>query len=155
MKKLKIYKNDVVYFDMDGVLVELGNSKEEWEAVKKKPEFFLNKKPLKGANEVFRLFSNHCNTYLLSTPVWSNPECWKEKRLWVEKHLGEFASKKLILTHNKGLNDGKLLIDDSLKHGVSEFKGIHFHFGSPKYPTWNEVINSVEFINSLAPNAKI
>lgn len=82
--------------------------------------------------------------YFLSTPQWSNPDCWKEKRLWVEQHFGELMFKRLILTHNKGLLKGEYLIDDRIQNGVNEFGGEHIHFGSDKFPTWTEVVTYLE-----------
>lgn len=144
-KKIEIRKTDVVYIDMDGVLVQSNESPEEWQSNKLKKEFFLNKKPIDLAIESFQFLNQHCDVYILSTPVWDNVHCWTEKRIWVEKHLGIESWKKLILSHNKGLNFGKLLIDDSTEHGVLEFTGEHIHFGSTKYPTWKEVINNLTF----------
>ena len=78
--------------------------------------------------------------YFLSTAPWSNVHSWSEKRIWVEKHFGEHAFKKLILSHNKGLLRGDFLIDDRTLNGVSEFKGEHIHFGTPEYPNWDAVL---------------
>ncbi len=154
MESVKILEKDIVYFDMDGVLVELGNKPEEWNTCKNEKGYFLKQKPINGAIQAFHTLANHCEVYILSTPVWSNPDCWKEKRIWVEKHLGEKAKKRLILTHNKSLNRGKILIDDSLNHGVSEFSGIHIHFGTPQFSTWDEIMKKLELVHSHCDNRK-
>ena len=60
--KILVRQNDIVYVDMDGVLVESRESKEEWEVGRLKQEFFLNKEPVFGAVEAFRLLSSKCNT---------------------------------------------------------------------------------------------
>jgi len=143
--KIEIRKTDDVYIDMDGVLVQSNESPEEWRENRIKKGFFLNKKPVENAVASFQFLNQQCNVYILSTPVWDNIHCWTEKRIWVEKHLGHEVRKKLILSHNKGLNVGKLLIDDSTEHGVKSFSGIHIHFGSENYPTWKEVINGLIF----------
>ena len=67
--------------------------------------------------------------HILSTPPWSNPEAWSEKRRWVETFLGKSAHKKLILCHNKGIVKGDFLIDDRIANGVADFEGEHIHFG--------------------------
>ena len=76
----------------------------------------------------------------MSAPSWRNPSSYSDKRLWVEEHLGEFANKRLILTHNKGLFQGRALIDDRLTYGVESFQGEHIHFGSENFPDWSSVL---------------
>lgn len=142
--KIELLKTDIVYIDMDGVLVQKDEVNFKEERLKK--DFFLDKNPIINAVESFQFLAQHCEVYILSTPVWDNEFCWTEKRLWVDKHLGIMARKKLILTHNKALNEGKLLIDDSLDHGVQDFKGTHFHFGNSNFPDWASVLNQITFI---------
>lgn len=129
----------ILLIDMDGVLVELGNGLFEENKIKK--GFFINQKPVKGAQEAFQKLSLVYKCYIVSTPVWSNPECWKEKRLWVEKYLGKQAEKRLVLTHHKNLIRGDYLIDDSFTHGVDKFKGEHIHFGSKKFDSWKKILD--------------
>lgn len=147
MKKIEIKKNDIIYIDMDGVLVKNNTVATEWKKERIREGYFLEKEPMHLAIKYFHFLSQRCNVYILSTPVWDNIHCWTEKRIWVEKHLGESAKKKLILTHNKGLNVGKVLIDDSKEHGVSKFSGIHIHFGNESFPSWKEVVESFVFTN--------
>lgn len=37
--------------------------------------------PIEGAVEAFKQLSKNYKCHIVSTPVWGNPECWKEKRL--------------------------------------------------------------------------
>jgi 5'-nucleotidase len=143
---IEIKRNDVIYIDMDGVLVQSGESDHDWKSNKYSQYFFIDKPPIAMAQEAFHFLSQRCEVYILSTPVWGNVYCWSEKRIWVEKYLGEPAKKRLILTHNKGLNKGKILIDDSLKNGANQFEGLHIHFGTVQFPTWREVLDSLVFI---------
>lgn len=129
----------IVLIDMDGVLVELGD--EVFKDFKNKKGYFINKKPIKGAVEAFKKLSQYYDCYIVTTPVWSNPDCWKEKRLWVEKYLGKCATKKLTLTHNKNLIKGDYIIDDTTNHGVDKFDGEHILYGGSKYKTWDIVLN--------------
>jgi 5'-nucleotidase len=133
-----IEQKPILLFDMDGVLVEIGT--EDFQTHKNKQGFFLNKPPIAGAIESFKLLSSYFNCQIVSTPVWSNVHCWSEKRIWVGQHLGEHATKRLTLTHNKQLFIGDYLIDDMFRHGVDEFTGEHIHFGSEKFPDWNIVV---------------
>ena len=72
--------------------------------------------------------------------MWSNPDSWRGKRIWVEKFLGKYAKKKLILSHNKGLLKGKYLIDDRVANGVLDFEGEHIQFGQKKFSNWSKVL---------------
>ena len=144
--KINVSKKDVIYIDMDGVLVQSNETKEEWYQNRLIAGFFLKKIPQNLAVDSFKFLVSKCEVYILSTPVWNNPQCWIEKRLWVQKYLGETARKKLILTHNKSLNKGLVLIDDNLQHGAESFDGHLIHFGSKDYPSWKEVLDRLQFI---------
>jgi 5'(3')-deoxyribonucleotidase len=102
---------------------------------------FMDAEPIEGAVEAFKQLSKLYNVYILSTAPWSNPESWMIKRLWVEKHLGNEAFKRLILTHHKELMIGSYLIDDRTNNGAGEFKGEHIMFGNSRFPNWNTVLN--------------
>jgi 5'(3')-deoxyribonucleotidase len=138
----------IVYIDMDGVLADFDIKKDELTTegfklheIFKHPEAFKDLKPIDGAVEAWNALQNHFETYILSTPPWSNPLAWAQKRDWVEKYLGKTAKKKLILTHNKGLMIGSYLIDDRIANGVADFKGKHIHFGQDPFFTWEDVVH--------------
>lgn len=106
------------------------------------PGVFSKMKPLDGAIESFELLANQYDVYILSTAPWNNPSAWTDKLLWVKKHLGPKAYKRLILTHHKNLNKGKYLIDDRDKNGTAKFDGKHLHFGEgKKFPDWGSIVN--------------
>jgi len=96
--------------------------------------------PLPGAVESFEYLSGIYDTYILSTSPWENPSAWSDKLLWVKKHLGRSAYKRLILSHHKNLNAGHYLVDDRTKNGVDRFIGEHIHFGSDLFPNWEAVV---------------
>lgn len=134
-------KKKILYVDLDGVLADYESAKQgTTEEERKQKGFFENLLPLEGAIDAFKKLSEKYETYFLSTAPWTNIHAPSEKRIWVEKHLGEYAFKKLILTHNKGLLKGDFLIDDRTLNGVEEFEGEHIHFGSEKFKTWNDVL---------------
>jgi len=140
----------IIYIDMDGVLVNYQEHLDEMLAkgmnqfqIYKMKGVFENLKPMPGAISAFNSLALYFDVYILSTPMWSNPDSWAGKRIWVEKNLGENAKKKLILSHNKGLVKGKYLIDDREANGVLDFEGEHIKFGSETYPDWNEVLNYI------------
>jgi 5'-nucleotidase len=132
----------ILYFDLDGVLADY-EAKPSYKNNSNIPEkgFFLSLEPILGGVEAFKKLSDHYDCFFLTTAPWSNTHALSEKRIWVEKHLGDLAFKKLITTHRKDLLRGDYLIDDRTVNGVSEFEGEHIHFGSDKFPNWESVLN--------------
>jgi radical S-adenosyl methionine domain-containing protein 2 len=144
--KIKV-KKKILLIDMDGVLAESNDI--EFQNNKHNKYYFLNKKPITGAVESFKILSKHYECHIVSTPVWKNPHCWSEKRIWVRQFLGKLAFKRLTLTHNKQLVRGDIIIDDTNDHGICEFGGEHIHFGTEKFPDWKTV---VDFLLNKAKN---
>ena len=105
------------------------------------PGIFGLMDPVDGAIEAYHKLNEVYDCYILSTAPWNNPSAWIDKLHWVQKHLGEVAHKRLILTHNKNLNKGDYLIDDRTKNGAGEFEGEHIHFLTERFPDWNSVLN--------------
>ena len=65
------------------------------------------------------------------------------KREWIQKIFGDWADKKLILTHRKDLCIGDYLIDDNYKgRGQEFFKGQLIHFGTNElFMNWKDVFD--------------
>ncbi len=104
------------------------------------PDIFSKMSPVPGAIEAFEQLAELFDTYILSTAPWENPSAWSDKLLWVKKHLGKSAYKRLILSHHKHLNRGDFIIDDRLSNGVDKFVGEHIHFGTTLFPDWPAVV---------------
>ena len=138
-------KNKVVYVDMDGVLVdlqsEINNNGGKWY-----PSIFENPKPIEGAVEAFKemCMTDGFDVYILSTAPWNMPASWSHKRLWVSKHLGKHAHKRLILSNHKNLLRGDYLIDDRTANGAGEFDGELIQFGTDKFPNWKAVLKQLQ-----------
>lgn len=150
----------ILFIDMDGVIADFdkavrcieptlctkeGKSYEERAAMVDKvcesnPLIFHFLEPIDGAIEAVNKLFDLYEVYFLSTPMWNVPDSFTGKRIWLEKHFGEAAKKRLILTHRKDLCIGDYLIDDRLRHGVTEFKGMHIHFGTPGVEGWDRVL---------------
>lgn len=143
---IKITKQ-IILIDMDGVICDFDKRAKELElrgvkgqSLFKHPDAYKDLEPIEGAIEAWNLLQDKYETYILSTPPWSNPDAWAEKRIWVEKHLGKSSKKKLILGHHKGLVKGDFLIDDRIANGVADFGGEHIHFATERFKGWAEVL---------------
>jgi 5'(3')-deoxyribonucleotidase len=137
----RLLNKKIVYIDLDGVLADYESRKiVTTERERNGKGFFESLEPIIYAAWAFKVLNEYFDVYILSTAPWSNIHSWTEKRVWVDKHLGELAYKKLILSHNKGLLKGHFIIDDRTVNGVSEFEGEHIHFGSEKFPDWETIV---------------
>jgi 5'(3')-deoxyribonucleotidase len=142
-------KKKVVYVDMDNVLVDFPSAfgrlpaqmLSEYEGrLDEVPGIFALMDPVAHAIASFEELSRRFDTYVLSTSPWENPSAWSDKLLWVKRHLGAVAYKRLILSHHKHLNVGDYLIDDRTKNGADRFPGEHILFGSDAFPDWPAVM---------------
>ena len=144
----------IVYVDMDGVLVDLVGCVYSTYAhalgsddfnigaiVDEHVDCFYHAEPIEGAIDAFKDLANdpRFDVYILSTAPWENIQAWTAKRVWVEKHIGKEANRRLILTHNKNLLQGDYLIDDRPNNGAAEFKGELIKFGTEEFNTWNKI----------------
>lgn len=143
---IKITK-PIVLIDLDGVICDFDKRAKELEqqgvkghSLFRHPDAYRALEPIEGAIDAWHELQEKYETYILSTPPWSNPDAWSEKRIWVQQHLGDSAKKKLILCHNKGLVKGDFLIDDRIANGVADFEGEHIHFATEKFPGWGTVL---------------
>lgn len=161
-------KKKILYIDMDGVIadfdhamktldptLDMGDDAPDYEARSKRVDtlcednrdVFHNLKPIDGGveavTELFSLF----DVYFLSTPMYNVPESFTGKRIWIEKHFGHLAHKRLILTHRKDLAIGDFLVDDRTKNGAAEFTGTHIHFRKAGFEDWSKTL---AFLKTLA-----
>jgi len=126
---------------------------------------FENLQPIENAIESVTKLFDYYDIYFCSTPMYLVPESYKSKRIWLEKHFGELASRRLILTHRKDLIKGDILIDDRKVNGVENFDGLFIHFGVFENSTnWDICFKSLMLHfqtrsrfdkNSLKPSKKV
>ena len=140
----------VIFVDMDGVIVDFMGYVESHglpiEDVDKKVDF-AKLEPIIGAIESTRkLITLGYDVFIATTAPWDNIKAFSDKRRWIGEHLPEMR-KKLIITHRKDMLIGDYLIDDRLKNGVSNFKGMHLHFGKT-YPDWDSVLSYFSSLKS-------
>jgi len=159
----------ILYLDMDGVvadfeslitemLPDLHTNLAEYPTEQHKHDMlekmvagyegcFYNLPLIPGAKEAVEKLFTMYDVYFLSTPMWIAPHSFTGKRLWIEKHFGEAAKKRLILTHRKDLAIGDILVDDRLAHGAGDFRGLHIHFGQGGFSNWENVLLALTLIN--------
>ena len=89
---------------------------------------FLNLEPIPGSIEAVRELQQHHPVRFCSTPFPANPWCAEEKAAWLRRHFGIRAHESLILTADKTLIVGSVLVDDH-----PELSGI-------STPSWERVV---------------
>lgn len=143
-----------IYIDMDNVLCDYDTAHQK--ALSREPGiiypqsqygFFANLKPINGAIESVIELSKYNEVYILTSPSIHNPFSYLEKRVWIEKWLGLNFVERLIISPDKSLVRGEILIDDhNSGNGQDKFEGMLIQFGSNQYPTWAEVLS--ELVNN-------
>ena len=150
--------NQILYFDMDNVLVDFQSGLDQVsEEVKAKfaddgkgkphyddiPDIFAKMKPMPGAIEAVNALKDKYDCYILTTSPWDNPTALQNKLNWVRQYFGDTFYKRIIFTHHKNLcfQPGAYLIDDRTKHGADQFGDHHILFGSKDFPNWESVLN--------------
>lgn len=78
------------------------------------------------------------DVWFVSTPYNSNPTCASDKLRWVEEHFGQHLANRTILTHDKTMVEGDVLIDDRpVITGINAPRWQHILFDRP----WNRHVN--------------
>jgi len=153
---MKVYSMNKlrIYIDMDGVLANFDKAADEHPSNGVKgyrPDLILDFSKFEvmpGAKEaVKKLLDMGHDLFIATTPPWSHPSAWGQKRNWVEKHFPALK-RKMVLTHRKDLLIGDILIDDTKWRGQPDFKGQWFHFGKNGMD-WKYVIETIETINKV------
>ncbi|KAM9750543.1 5'(3')-deoxyribonucleotidase, cytosolic type isoform 2-T2 [Dama dama] len=78
------------------------------------PGFFLDLEPIPGALEAMREMNDMQDTqvFICTSPLMKYDHCVAEKYRWVEKHLGPQFVEHIIMTWDKTVISGDILIDD-------------------------------------------
>ncbi|XP_041063354.1 5'(3')-deoxyribonucleotidase, mitochondrial-like isoform X2 [Carcharodon carcharias] len=95
--------------------------------------FFIELEPIPGAVEAVKEMANLKDTdvFICTSPIKKYNYCPYEKYAWVEKHFGKEFLELIVLTRDKTLVTGNLLIDD--KPDIS---------GVEPYPKWEHILFS-------------
>ena len=82
-------------------------------AILSKDGFFAGLDPLPGAVDAFRaMHAEGHDVVLCTSPYVESRWCESEKRHWAEQHLGVEAGRSMVITKDKTLVRGDVLIDD-------------------------------------------
>ena len=139
-----------IYVDMDDTICDFTTAKlEKWSEEMQYPQsqldFFRKLKPIDDAIESLNRLNKIHDVWILTRPTYLNPLCYTEKRLWIEDHLGLDWCNKLIISPDKSLLIGDILIDD---HPWPYFQGeqILFRYDFPNQGNgeWNRIVQYIE-----------
>ena len=98
-------------------------------AVMVEPGFYSRLRPIPGAKVALKAMLKAGHDVRICTSPWvSNPTCASDKLNWVAKHYGSHWAARVIITTDKTLVHGDVLIDDK-----PEVKG-------DLVPTWEHVL---------------
>ena len=114
----------IIYIDMDGVISDFDKAAKE-QGNGKRPDLYVDYRNLElipGARDALIRLNQDFDIFIATTPPWSRPKVWGEKRDWIVEHF-PWLAKKMILTHRKDLLIGDILIDDSRWRGQPDFQG--------------------------------
>lgn len=102
-------------------------------AVMIEPGFYSRLRPVKGAKEALKAMVEAGHDVRIVTSPWvSNPTCASDKLNWVVKHYGSHWGPRVIITADKTLVRGDILIDDKPEiHGDMEPEWEHVLFDQP------------------------
>lgn len=122
------------------------------ESIYTSPGFIFGLNPIEGGIEAIKeMIAEGHDVRICTSPLSSYENCITEKYLWIEKYLGRDFTKKMIVTKDKTLIRGDILIDDSVPKGVITPSWKHIIFDRPhnrnipgtrleRWSDWKEMI---------------
>jgi len=122
--------------------------------------FYLNLPVAQGSKEALDDIRNMgFDVFVCSSPMFFNPYSYMEKRLWLEKNFGADVAKRLILTKDKTIIKGDILIDDRVTSRKGKEKAgwklLLFETYHNRNVSGFEKINWVNYREVLKKNYKV
>jgi 5'-nucleotidase len=117
-KLLEISYNDVTIQNIEDLFDYCEKTKKHIKDNLHIPGMFENPRPIPGAIEAVKILAEHFEVFLCSSPFSGRVDSdhgWSEKVSWIRKHFGKEWIDKLILTRDKTVVHGEILIDDKPK----------------------------------------
>lgn len=74
--------------------------------------FYRTLRPIEGAVKAMKEMAEEYNVFICTAPYVTHEGCASEKMLWVQEHLGSEWLNRMVITSDKTLVEGVLLIDD-------------------------------------------
>ena len=119
--------------------------KNKIESVLSEKGFFLDLPPMEsGIYAVKEIMNNGSKVFICSSGIYRNKDSLGEKRLWIEKYLGEDLARNAIFIRDKTLIKGHFLIDDNPQIGLGVFN-----------PEWQHVIFDQSFNRDIKNKLRI
>lgn len=136
----------IIYIDLDDTLAEFTKEqKKEQYNNDLYPQnnigFYENIEPIiDGIDALFKLINNGHHVYILTGASPCNLHSYSEKAKWIIKHIGFEFLDKLIISQNKALFIGDIIIDNNIEgRNVENFKGKLIHYKN----NWNEILEEI------------
>ena len=125
-----LFKKERKKFKLDEEYPEL---KELIEEIKSQKELTENLEPIPGSIEALKEIKEMGHeVFICTSPLAKYEISVLEKYKWVEKNFGHEWTKKIILTKDKTLIKGDILIDDNPEiHGLKDPEWEHIIFDRP------------------------
>jgi len=102
------------------------------ESIYSSPGFIFGLSPIEGGIEAVKEMAGiGYDVRICTAPLGLYKNCIVEKYAWVEKYLGQEFVKKVIMTKDKTLIKGDVLIDDSFQKGMLIPSWEHMVFDRP------------------------
>lgn len=130
------------------------------------PGFYRDLRPIEGAVNALRALEREHEITLCSSPWNTNPTCNDDKKDWVTEYLGPEWADRLVLTKDKTMVRGDILIDDKPSvYGKYDPEWMHILFTAPynehiegprinNWSEWEEVIRWAD-LSVLAVGSKL
>lgn len=115
--------------------------------IMRRPRFYAKLKPVPGAREALKaLLEQGHDVRIVTAPYITNPTCASDKLNWVLRHLGSGWASRVVMTTDKTVVRGDILIDDKptvVGSRAPEWQHVLFgeypyniHARGPRLRTW-------------------